>query len=102
RLGLGAVERDHRAVDADLVEGVLADEGGGDCVLHVADGGENTFAEITLLRIDAFRQAFGRCARVAQFDRFVFAGGRTGGNGGPAEVTGGEFDVDFNRGIATG
>ena len=86
----GSVQRDHRAVDADLVEGVPADEGRRDCRLHVGHGVEHAFAKIALF------------VAVAEFEGLVFAGGRAGGHGGASERAGGEADVDFDRGIATG
>jgi len=90
RLGGGAVEFDHRAVHAGLVAGVVADQGGGELGLDVAHG-----------LLDAFAAEAGLVA-VAQFDGLVFTGAGAGGHGRAAEVPGGEFDINFNRGVATG
>ena len=88
--GGGPVEREHGAIDADLVERVLADERWRNLGFDVGDGVEHALAEVAFL------------VAVAQFEGFVLAGGGAGGHGGAAERAGGEADIDFNRGIATG
>src|SRR5690606_7256842 len=102
RLGGGAVELDHGVVDADLVAGVEADELGGDDALDVVDGGEHAFAEEAGLAVDALGELLGGEGAVAQFVRFVLAGGGARGNGGAADGAVGEDDVDFDGGIAAG
>ena len=89
-LGLRAIELDHGAVNAGLVEGVEAEERGCDLPLHVAHGLLNALAAVAGL------------VAIAELDGLVFPGGGTGRNRGTAEVAGGKFDVNFDRGIATG
>jgi hypothetical protein len=83
---------DHRAVDADLVAGIVADERGGDDLdaLTLADAFEAPLPSIAFL------------VAVAQFDGLVLAGGGAGGHRGAAEGAAGEFHVDFDGRIAAG
>ena len=62
RLGLGAVEFDHRAIHSGLVERIETDERRGDFALHVAHGFLNTFAAVALF------------VAVAELDGLVLAG----------------------------
>ncbi len=86
-LVVGAVEVDHDPVDQPLVEGVVADQLVGDLVVDEADGGQHALAA----------EAF---AAVAEFDRLVFAGRRSGGNRGAALRPRIEEDVDLDRRVA--
>ena len=47
---LGAVEFEHRHIDADLIAGIHASESGRDFGLHVGDGGLHALAEVAALR----------------------------------------------------
>ena len=73
-----------------LVGCVHAGELGGEDGLDVLDGVEHAFAQVVLL------------VAVAQFDGFVFASGRAGGDGGAAHGPAGEGYVGFDGGISAG
>jgi hypothetical protein len=89
-LVLGAVDGDHGGVDEALVGGVHAGEFGGEDGLYVFNGLEDTFAEVVLL------------VAVAEFDRFVLAGGGSAGDSGAATDAAFEDDVGFDCGVAAG
>ena len=90
RLGGGAVQLEHRVVNADLVASVVANEGGSDLRLHVCDRFLRPLAEVTLL------------VAVAQLDGLVLAGGSPGRNCGAAEGAADEAHVDLDGRIASG
>ena len=81
-LVFGAVQLDHAHVDADLVDGVHADQVFGDDVVDVVDGLEDALAEVALL------------VAVAQLHGLALAGGCAGRHGGAAE--GARLQIDFH------
>ena len=78
----GAVQSDHRFVDAYLVEHVAADEFRSDLFVYVGNGFQDTFAHVFAL------------VAVAKFDSLVFTGGCSRGNDGAAH--GAVFGVHFH------
>src|SRR5690606_37239695 len=68
-LVLRPVERNHSAVDVDLIEGVKPDNLRGDALDHVLYRLAYALAEITILVL------------VARLDRFVLSGGRSARHG---------------------
>jgi hypothetical protein len=76
---------DHRPVDADLVAGVEADQGGARSSLSRWRRPWDALAAVAFL------------VAVAQFERLVLAGAGPGGHGGAAEGAAGESDVDLDR-----
>src|SRR5262249_38556617 len=99
RLGGGAVEGDEGGVEARLVVGVPAGDGGRDLVVDVRHG-----------LVDALAVPAARIA-VAQLHGFAGAGGGAGGdggggpgagggNGGAAQRSVGEYDIDLDGGVA--
>ena len=84
----GAVGGPHGGVDAELVEGVLADEGGGEFAADVLHGLQDAFAAVAA------------AVAVAQFVGFVFAGGGAARHGGAADEAVGEGDFGFEGGVA--
>src|SRR5690606_25621753 len=86
-LVLRPVERNHRAVDVDLIEGVKPDNLRGDALDHVLDRLAYALAEITILVL------------VAQLDRFVLSGGRSARHGRAPGAAALENDLRFYRGI---
>ena len=89
RLGLGAVELDHRLVDADLIGYVHADDGGCDHLVHVPHGFLHALAQIAAL------------VAVAQFERLVLAGRGTARNGCAAEGAGYGTNFDLHGRITS-
>ena len=85
-----AVGFDHAAVEGGLVGGVEAGDGCGDRGVDVFDGAQHAFAEVA------------RLVAVAQFQRFVLAGGGARGHGGASARAVFENDVGFDGGIAAG
>ena len=73
-----------------LVGGVESGDGFGDFGVHVADGFQDSFAEVT------------RFIAIAQFVGFMFAGGRAGRNRRTTDGAALDVDVSFYGGIATG
>src|SRR6201995_5647602 len=72
RLVLGAVELDHRLVDARLIERLEPDDGLADALLDVLAGDLDALAAEAVL------------VAVAQLERFVLARRRARGHGGAA------------------
>jgi hypothetical protein len=89
-LGLGAVQLDHLAVDARLVEDVGADQGAADGAIDVGHRLLHALAEVALL------------VAVAQFDGLVLAGGGARGDGRAALRAGGQLHIDFYGRVAAG
>ncbi len=73
RLGFGAVELDHRRVDAHLIGHVHADDCGSDHLVHVLHGLLHALAQVTAL------------VAVAEFERLVLTGRCAARHGGAAE-----------------
>ncbi len=86
--GRRAVGFDHAAVEGALVGSVHADDGFRDFRVDVADGFQHAFAEVA------------RFIGVAQFVRFVLAGGCAGRNCGAADCAAFEANVRLDGGIA--
>ena len=84
RLGLGAVDLEHGAVDAELVASVEAEQLGGDGVVDVGDGLEDALAAVALLGVDALGELLGGHGAVAELMGLVGAGGGAGGDRGAA------------------
>ncbi len=87
-LVVGAVEFDHRHVDADLFGGIHADDFIGDLSVHGGDRFENTFAHVAAL------------VAIPLFNGLVCAGGCARWHGGAADGAVFQKDVDFDRGVA--
>ena len=85
---MGAVEFDHGLVDGHLVLGVHAGQGLVNRRVDALYGLEHALAAVAGL------------VAVAQFDRFVGAGGGARGHGGAAERAVLQHDFDLDRGIA--
>jgi len=87
-LGWCAVERNHFVVEAALIGRVKSSNCFGNFIVRVSNGFERALAEIF------------RFVAVAQFDRFMFAGGGSAGDGSAAKNAGLEEDVGFNGRIS--
>ena len=84
----GAVGRDHRAVEPDLVGRVAADDDLGQRAVDVGDGLGDAFAEVA------------RLVAVAELDRLVDAGAGPRGDGRPAERAVGQDHIDLDGRVA--
>ena len=89
RLVLGAVELDQLAVEARLVERVVAGDRLGDLAVDVADGLRDALAAVGV-------------AAVAQLGGLELAGGGTGGDRGATVRAGAQVDLDLDGGVAAG
>ena len=90
QLGLvrGAVQRQHRLVDGDLVERVHAEQLFGDLVVDVLDGLQHALAAVAAL------------VAVAQLKRLVHAGGCAGRHRRPPHHIVFQPDLHLNGGVA--
>ena len=89
RLVVGAVELDQLAVEALLVERVVAGDRLGDLAVDVADGLRDALAAVGV-------------AAVAQLGGLELAGGGAGGDRGAPVRAGAEVDLHLDGGVAAG
>ena len=89
-LVLGSVELlDHLLIDLGLLGGIHTDEGGGDNLVDVLDGGLDTLAHVLGLDL------------ITELESLVDTSGGARGDGGSEETQFGG-DIDFDGGIAAG
>jgi len=86
----GAIEIDQFAIDGGLVLRIHVKDGRADLVVDVSDGLRGSLAEVP------------RLIAIAKFDRFMFAGGRSGWHRRAAHASVREINVRFHSRIATG
>jgi hypothetical protein len=84
----GAVEFDHAGVDRALVGGIEVRKGFRDFGVHILDRIQDTLAQIAIT------------IAIAQFNRFMFAGGSAARNDGPSGLTSGQQDFRLYSRIA--
>src|SRR5262249_29228339 len=89
-LALRAIQLDHAAVEAGLVESVHPAEFAGERLVHVFNGFQDPFAEKDL------------GVAIAEFPSLVNPGARSAGNSGPAERAVDERHIDLDGRIAAG
>ena len=86
----GAVEFDHGKIDVPLSAAIHADDFRSDFMQDILHGVFDALAVVAFL------------VAVAKLDRFVLAGGRSRGNGGPGRDSGNSGDFSLDRGITPG
>ena len=86
----GAIDGEHRFVEADLVESVEPDDRRGEELADIGDRFGHALAEIAGF------------VAIAEFDGFVLPGAGSAGNSSATEDSSGEFDVGFDGRIPAG